>query len=326
MKRNGILNKLELAYAPLSGYEFALVKDDPLIELAVNEADIYIIAQRPVLTFENVYPNSHEYSLNFEIHQRGNTNILKGTLPLIQKNLGCKSNDTIEIAFNFLDKNNIQDKIPFGNLRGFSLTHQIEKQRKFLAWFSPEKLLQNWWKGQLDCEVEGDYRTFLKYKVHYVGKATKQSILKRLTGHNTFQDILSIERPITYQDLPSNEIAVLMFEFEDNLHINVFGLESTTEEMVDALMGKTFPIRETISLDAEKALIKAMQPNYNKELFKNYPKSKDGLYKHDLGFVSYSFVDPITLVYPQGEIVGEQSLEGGDTILVKDNETFELRK
>ena len=324
--RKSILNRLELAYAPLTGYEFAIQKKDSLIELAMEKASLYVIGQRPVITFENVIPDSFEYALNFEIHQKGNPNILKGKLPLIQKCVDSKPNDLIAIAVNFLNKQETQNEFPIGNLHGFSLAKQLENKREFLIWFSPEKLLQNWWKEQIDCEIEGDFKSFLNYKVHYVGKATKQSILKRLTGHSTFQDILSIESPITYKDLPTHEITLLCFEFEDNLELRSFGDDADIKEMTATLMGENFPKQETIFLDAEKALISAIKPDYNKELFKSYPKSKDGLFKDNYNYISYSIADPITLTYSQGEIKGSLDYFGGDKIIIKDNKEISLIK
>lgn len=325
--RKSIINKLELAYAPLTGYEFAIIKQDPMIEMAMEKASLYVIGQRPIITFENVIVDSLEYTLNFEIHQKGNPNILKGKLPLIQESADCKFDDTIAVAFNFLDKEHENNKtFPLGNLHGFSLVKQLKDSQEFLLWFSPEKLLQNWWKKQIECEIDGDFKSFLNYKVHYVGKATKQSILKRLTGHSTFQDILSIENPITYKDLPAHEIAVLCFEFQDNLEFQVFGDNADIKEMTATLMGENFPLQETIFLDVEKALIKAMEPGYNKELFKGYPKSKDGLYNDKYDYISYSFSDPITLKYNQGEINGSLDYFGGDSIIIKDNKDVSLLK
>lgn len=326
MESKSLLNQLELAYAPLTAYEFAITKQDKLIEFALIEASLYIIAQRPVITFENVVPDKQNYNLNFEIHQRGNGNILKGSLPLIQKSAGSKKNDNIAIAFNFLDKTKKQEQPPFNNIHGFSLMKHSETDNEFLLWFSPEKLLQNWWKGNIDCQIDGDYKSFLKYKVHYVGKATRQGILKRLTGHSTLQDILSLETPVTEKQLPANEIVILPFEFQDNLQIMSWGPESETENMTQALMGELYPEQEKVFLDAEKALIKAMTPSYNKELFKNYPKSKDGLYQDDYDVITYTFIDPITLIYDEGQIIGGLTPFGGDSILILDNEELKLKK
>lgn len=54
MDRKSLLNQIELAYAPITAYEFAIIKDDPIIEDALVRASLYAIAQRPVITFENV--------------------------------------------------------------------------------------------------------------------------------------------------------------------------------------------------------------------------------------------------------------------------------
>lgn len=325
MDRKSLLNQLELAYAPLTAYEFALSKDDQLLELALQEANLYILAQRPVITFENVSVDELSYSLNFEIHQKDNDIFVRGNLPLIQEAAGSKMDDTIAVAFNYLDRS-IEQQPPFNNIHGFSLVKHTEERNEFLLWFSPEKLLQNWWKGNIACSMDGDYKSFLKYKVHYVGQATRQSILKRLTGHSTLQDILSLESPVTEKQLPANEIVVLPFEFQDNLQFMTWGAESATEDMKAALMGELYPDRRKVFLDAEKALIKAMTPSYNRQLFKNYPKSKDGLYDDKYDVISYTFMDPITLVYDEGTIVGGISPLGGDAILIIDNKEFKLSK
>ena len=69
-----------------------------------------------------------------------------------------------------------------------------------------------------------------------------------------------------------------------------------------------------------------MEPKYNRELFKGYPKSKDGLYNDKYDYISYSFIDPITLKYEKGEIKGLKSYEGGDSIVIKDNKEISLVK
>ncbi len=319
-----IENKLELAYSAITGFEFALVKEDFYLEKALEDASLYVIGQRPIITFENLF--IYEENIYFEIHQRGNPNVLKGILPVLQSELGLSKKGYINIALNFIDKKNVKTSQPFFDLYGFSIVNEFLNKEKTTIWLSPEKLLFNWWRKRIRCEIEGNYKSFLEYKVHYVGKATKQSILKRLTGHSTFQDILSIENPITYKDLPKHEISILCFKFSDNVEISVFGEDSKTDEMVKTMMGENFPNNEKIFLDAEKALIQAMKPNYNKELFKNYPKSKDGLYSHKYDYISYSITDPIKLIYKEGEICGGNNFDGGDIIEIKNNTDFALIK
>ena len=326
MNRKSLLNQLELAYSPLTAYEFAIIKDDKLINKALDNASIYIIGQRPVITFENVMPDPTLYQLNFEIHQKGNPNILKCRLPFDQELFGLIENNVIDIAFNYLDKSIKQESPPFHNIHGFSLVRHKKEEREFIIWFSPEKLLQNWWKHIIVCEIDGDWKSIIKYKVHYVGKATKQSILERLTGHSSFQDILSLEAPVTDKQLPANEIVILPFEFQENLQIQSFGDGANRKDMIASLLGENYPDQEKVFLDAEKALIKAMQPSYNKELFKSYPFSKDGLYHDHYDAISYTFIDPIILTFKEGEIRGGLTHIGGDTILILDNKEIKLVK
>lgn len=54
------------------------MKDDHLVERALEFASLYIIAQRPVITFENVIPDLENHKLNFEIHQKGSETVIDG--------------------------------------------------------------------------------------------------------------------------------------------------------------------------------------------------------------------------------------------------------
>ncbi|MCR1024531.1 hypothetical protein [Cellulophaga baltica] len=326
MERKTIINQLELAHSPITAYEFSITKKNNDFKKTLEESSLYIIAQRPVFSFENFVFNTEKDCLCFEIHQKENYNKLHCKLPLIQKHIGSKEKNEFFIALNYLQKPKTTAKPPYGNLHGFSICEQLQTEQKFLIWFSPEKLLYNWWNGQINCEIKGDFRSFLNYPVHYVGKATKQNIIKRLTGHDTFQDILSLESPVTKKQLPANEIVLLFFQFKDNVQFETFDIDSDIKKVVSVYQGETYPNKEKIFLDAEKALINAMKPNYNKELFKNYPRSIDGLYEDKYDVISYTFVDPINLRYSKGEIRGGLSFIGGDNIQIKDNEHIELIK
>ncbi|WP_400263121.1 hypothetical protein ACFX5U_08655 [Sphingobacterium sp. SG20118] len=147
-----------------------------------------------------------------------------------------------------------------------------------------------------------------------------------MRGHSTFQDILSLESPVTEKQLPANEIVILPFEFQDNLQIQSFGQGADIKDMVSSLLGENYPKQEVVFLDAEKALIKAMQPSYNKEMFNNYPVSRDGLYNDNYDAISYTLMDPIVLKYEEGRIRGGLTHFGGDAILILENNEFKLVK
>jgi len=321
-----LLNQLLLAYSPLCNYDFTILKKDTIIQEAIENSSLYVIGQRAEIRFDNIVNNEEQKLIEFEIRQYNNPHILKCKVPLFQEHIATDPEKEVILYLGSNDINNDFKKRPISNIHGMKFYEKSVSDENFLIWFSPEKFLQNYWKGHLIADIEGNIHEFTKYKVHYVGQATKQDIWKRLTGHDKLQDILSLEYPLTYGVLPTHEIAILLFNFQENLQMQSFGDNSSIEEMVNSFMGKNMPEQRTIFLDAEKALIKAMQPKYNDELFKSYPKSVDGLYKHKYNSILYSFIDPITLVYDEGEIVGGLTSMGRDTIIVQNNKTIELLK
>ncbi|MDD4971973.1 MAG: hypothetical protein PHT07_21310 [Paludibacter sp.] len=328
MNTKVLINQLSLTYSPLCNYDFTILKKDPIIQDIIERSSLYVIAQRPEMRFDNITTNAAEKTIEFEIRQHKNKNVLKCKVPLFQENIATEPNNEILAYFGSHDKNfSIKStKTSLNNIHGIKFYESNLDTESFLLWISPEKFLHNYWENLLDAEIKGNIRDFTKYQVHYVGQATKQDIWKRLTGHDKLQDILSLEYPLIYGSLPTHEVVILLFYFKDNIQIQSFGDNSNMNEAVDCFLGRNLPEQRTIFLDAEKALINAMQPKYNDELFKNYPKSSDGLYNHNYDAVSYTLTDPITLVYNKGEIEGGLTFLGGDTISIQDNTTMELIK
>ena len=329
MEQKSIINQIELAYSPLSNFEFSILKNDKAILSAIEKSNVYIIGQRPILSFENLRVDNEIQVLYFEIHQKDNLSVLKCKLPYFQEIIGASRDKDIGLGLNRIDsldeKSNQRIKI----IHGFSLVefpNNYVETKRFLIWFSPEKFLQNYWKELVQCEIDGDIREFLKYKVHYVGKATEQHVFERLTGHSSLQDILSQEYPFKFGDLPTHEISILFLKFRDNLEILSWDENSDPQEMAAVMNGEKRPNQKKISLDAEKALIKAMAPKYNDILFKNYPFSKDGLYDENYNKIVYTFMEPLTLKYEKGEIQGGLSFWGGDSIIITENKEFILSK
>lgn len=321
-----LFNQIRLAYAPLTSFEFAKLKKDADINEAIKLASLYLIAQRPVISFENFVFNTNKLVISFEIHQKENPVYLKCELPLFQENIGLSKTDSYALAFNFFDEKNLRETTVINDVHSFSILKEIEGGDEFKVWFSPEKLLFDWLRRGINCMIQGDYKAFLSYDVHYVGKATKQSILKRLNGHPKLQDVLSLERPRTKGQYTANEVVILMFEFKENLQHEIISEETPPDKVADIILGKNYPSQETIFLEAEKALIKAMQPKYNEVLFGIYPKSDDGLYSEKINNITFTFVDPLTLKYPEGSIMGGLSLWGGDSIKISEGNKIELVK
>ncbi|NAS12245.1 hypothetical protein [Poritiphilus flavus] len=171
MKGKGLLiNEIGLGYAPMSAYDFRKLIMDEGFRDNVFDSQLYIIAQRKALTFNN-FNFREELKLNFEIRQDENPSIIKCTLPLVQENITTDLSKRIDLRLHNR-KNTLEKKIgfPFNGTQGFSI-QEIDangKKTKTLGWFSPDKLFQNHWKGHIRADFSANYRKMCEFKVHYV--------------------------------------------------------------------------------------------------------------------------------------------------------------
>lgn len=321
MEKGVLINDIELAYAPMSAYHFSKLIKDKDFQNNFFDSHLYIISQRKELTFNN-FDFSKELELNFEIWQDNNPNKIKCRLPIIQKNITVDKSKGIQLRLhdrkNTIEKKNI---FPFKGTQGFSiLSYNIrDKSTELLAWFSPDKLFHNYRIGYINAEFSMEFKDMCDFYVHYVGKSTEQNICQRLSKHSTFQEILTNETPLSYGNIPSNEIMILLFRIKDINTIAKWGKESDSKEISNYLNHYILPSDKIISLDAEKALIKHLQPKYNRVLYNTFPNKNDLINKDIHNVILYGFSDSINLIYDNGIIKGGNLYENRDYISVEQN-------
>ena len=320
MLQSGLTIDLKLAYAPICNFDFVSLKEEAIIQEILQGSMLYAIAQRSLLTFENVTFNEDEGSLEFEIRIQGKYHVLNCVLPLHQELIEPDDTKPINLLFGSYSRNWEQEpSLPVNGVNGIKLYKQ---NGDFVLWISPDKFIHHHQNGILECTINGDIRPFNTFIVHYVGKATDQEIWKRLTGHGTLQEILSLEYPFNYGTLPTHEIILLLFRVHDLLSVKTMG--DDIDEFVDSLFGNTLPSEKEVSLDAEKLLIKLLDPNYNDKKFPNYPKSSDGLYKFNFNRFVYHIAEDITLKYQDRELYFSIDQAQSDLIGIKDNKEVEV--
>ena len=323
MSKKSLFSYLELAYSPICNYVFSLIKNDEHFKNLTSESTLYIIAQRKELTFEALtfeFSKPNQIICYFEIRQKGNPEVLKCELPVYQPNLAADSSREIRFHFEYgLPKPNpLPQTFPQNNIINLHFSYH---DGTFIGWVSPENFIQNYLNDNIEAKITGPIENFITYKVHYVGKATEQRVWKRLTGHSTLQEILSLEYPLHFGTLPTHEIAILFFKIREAIGVHtISSSDNITNDMIDTVLGNNQPTEKRISLDAEKAFIRAMQPKYNKEFYKNYPKSKDGLYDYELDRYSYQIYSHIILQYDNGRVKGMPDLFRADSIVINKNE------
>lgn len=323
MNFTGFMSKLQLAYAPMSNHDFTLIKSEDIMKTILQDSMLYVLAQRSMLTFENIVESPEGGAICFEIHKQDSDSKLFCELPYYQENIELDKTKQVKIEFGSYDPDWSDTQMPLNNVNGYKF---YDENDKFLLWLSPDKFLHLFWSRILKANIKGDIKEFTNFKVHYVGKSTDQPIYERLTGHYTLQDILSLEIPMHKGALPTHEIMLLLFKVSDGVKVSI--LEDDIEGFIENIEGKNMPDRKTVSLDAEKALVKLLNPEYNHptKRFPNYPKSKDGLYQFKFNRFIYQIKENITLEYSDVTIVGNIDENQSDIIAIVENETIEIIK
>jgi len=189
MEHSGFSIEIKLAYAPLCNFDFTHLKQEPIVQEILKGSMLYVIGQRPMITFDNITFDNKDGSLNFETKLEGTSEKMNCNLPVYQEIIELDDTKAVNVLFGSYDKTWSFETLPVSQVNGIQI---FDKDMRFILWLSPDKLLHLFWNNIVKANISGDLRPFTTYLVHYVGKATDQEVWQRLTGHATLQEILSI--------------------------------------------------------------------------------------------------------------------------------------
>ena len=313
-----MLSTLSLVYPPMSNQEAEWVKSDPHVEERIRKSDLYLIGARNEATFHPTISN--EKDVRFTITTGDN---LSDEVILIASEL---AHDALGYVPDFISVDFGPKLVQFfdGKLADVDQSPDVEP----FAWFTTEKLIHD--RGRDVAGVRGfnRFREFAKYDLLYVGIAKSTDTFSRLFdgAHQARQRALSNERPRRTGARVTDEL----FLFP----LKVVPLVLRELDVGDSLSSKSYQDwvahSKTIVVDAEKALVSLLGPDYNVEQFRSFPKSTDGLYGY--GYERYGFVlaENMTFATVDQSFVGSRTALGlsdeyADLVVVSDS-GVELRK
>ena len=161
----------------------------------------------------------------------------------------------------------------------------------------------------------------MRFKMHYVGISKENDSFQRLfeTGHKARTSILTNERQISSESRVSDELVLFMFRVEPSIFETSISAEDIDNLWFDP---GQFPDQEAYAADAEKALVKIMDSQYNEKKFPNYPKGSDGLYGKGLDRYGFYFDELVEFVTDKCSIRGGRPFGGEepDLILIQGEE------
>lgn len=287
---HNIDSKLKFSYSPMTLFEFEALKDDNDVHEFLKSTTIYVIAKRalPIMKLIDASPSGFHISVSMEGRPE--------TVEIIMsrednKELFGAGLSQIRQGSNILDDPN--------NFHAITLFRENNGEDEFVLNANFDRLIHLASNKLINITVEGDIIPFISYEVLYVGQCIGEHIFNRFKAHHALQNILIKENIIPPNYDKVNELLILPFGVNSDV-LSVIKYEAKEEEVVEAFTGNfSFGNRE-ISLDCEKALIRAMNPRYNKTRFKQYPKSTDGLFNRNLDSYIYSILENIILCYDSG--------------------------
>lgn len=293
---NNILEtKLYLTHAPLSIKDFNRTKKEPELSRekeSLDNASLYIIGKREVPLFIPRREISNESCLiidvevgkeSFRIMIYASSNSkysLNGFAGIKTEPEGLEKAQKVWL-FAFNDRGEAVPRI------GFTFDE--------LIYYCDNDLFQ--------IIVLDDFTSAITYEVLYVGEAVEEKLTQRFKAHHALQDMLIEEKVISHNFDKSEELILMPFTIDSYMCKMLTGF-STENDWIKALSGDFDVTPKQISLDAEKALVHGMNPKYNHIRFKNYPFSKDGLYKSDASVFCYLIANNMILKYGTGNIIG----------------------
>lgn len=307
--------------------DFSYLSQDLELKRIADNSSLYLILQRPCILFRKLELNKD--FIKGEVHQPHLGKFIRFKLPLYQKDVveGEKRDLNFHICYNkYVDAKQeaLEQLEDIVNIESLSISEVDENGGGHIKLLTPDTILERHYNEAWEIEIVGDIQCLLRFEVVYVGHSVKQYIGNRIKNHSNIQRILTRRRPFQKGMHVAKELCICLLQIKDIYDARVISNLSKGEAL-NFMRGGATPKEEFIYYDAEKALINFFEnPRLeNQDKYKNYPKSRDGLFEKEFPVVIYSIDDEITL------LTQEQTLKCGktefDSILVNRNEKSILK-
>lgn len=284
------LTILETVYPPISNQEVVWLQNEPEAVEQFRQSDFYMIAGRAEATYQKpeLDEDKQILSFNFTIGDSFADRVILNLRELPGVAESPADGYTLEIGPKLI-------RIWDGAVRG--------EGSNVLEWFTTEKLIWDRSRGRAGIDGFHRYRDAANYDLLYVGIAKVGDSFERLinNGHKARQEILSNEP----QRYPGARVTDEMFLFL----FHVQPLIITTFEPDHDFENEDFSgsyDHKRIVVDAEKAFVSLLKPEYNVIKFASYPKGTDGLYGSDYVRYGYAIGECFSFDTPHGRIRGSR--------------------
>lgn len=313
------ISTLTICHSAMTYYEFCHATEK--MKSDMDDAHLYIIAKRklPIMQIKSMDRDEICLVVNME----------SCTFPI---EIAIRARDNRKVFPNgfwgIRTGSNLIGSDPGEKFHYFSIASGINTNtNEFIFDFHTnfDRLIQLYHHNLIMIEIKGDITPFVTYEVLYVGQCAKQHITKRFNGHHAISEIMGSEIIVPKDHDKNEEIIIIPFKINpiEITSMTADTMNTELDKVVAAIEGKEVASDNEYIYDGEKALIRALDPKYNKDKFLNYPQSENGLYQHEFDSIGYVIDEDLILYYGESNrIIGGR--EGESLILVRKNQDFSI--
>ncbi len=258
-----LLNNLRLVCCPLTNRECDFLWEDEGTRSFLKQSKLYLIGQRSEVFFEN-FAGDDDHGITFDLVGQNQKRLPGIRLHLSQMFEPPKDGFEIDA--------------------GKKIVRVYGENQQLLKWWTVDKLLFEYWRGDVIADGLESYRVFTDYDLHYVGISKEGDSFSRLfkNGHEKRTKILSQERQLVPTASLTDEIFIFFFTVEP-LGFNTI----MSPEELGTILSEWIPDEKNLVADAEKALVKILDSEYNEVKYEGYPKGLDGIFDQGLSRYAY---------------------------------------
>jgi hypothetical protein len=286
---------LRLAYPPVSNQEADWVRTDEAVEELLRQSDFYAIGIRDLVTFDESSVTFDGDTGRLEVPMRAGRLVdTVGIYPYAVAETALRQEPDEVVAS--IDDTGRLIQLTEGDASA------ADHPERLYQWYSTEKIILDRGRGAIGLDGFAAHREFATYELLYVGIAKKGDTYDRLfdAAHTARQSILTNEHPRTSGARVSDEMILFPFQVDPMQFKTIESEDDLTDTSSESWKAHS----KKIVVDAEKAFIKLLDPQYNSVKYKQYPVSADGLWGH--GYTGYGFTlaENITFTTSTATFVG----------------------
>ena len=309
---NVLSTTLKLVCCPLLANDIARAMKDECIQNAIINAQLYMVAKKPLVYFSNVNIDAQKIDLDLvnayervsisipidqPIFKSDDQKTLVFDVISKEKSFFVKNSSVVENAYEinvYAVDNALYDKLCAEKINEKKLRKHLNAD-SFVIRLTPEKILYLYLNDKLRIpNFDKTKKRFWKYEVMYIDKISADNALDYYSNCGSFLKI--VQSKIDEYESDRDDVVVLFFNAQECDKSLLIANDTSFNDFQKRLNPKKMPSVDLLSLKTEVFFIDKFKPKCDEMQFHEYFERKgcSGISEYDV--IDYAINDGINLV------------------------------